>query len=103
MVILFFSTPLFCYYDPKSYVTKLKKPITCAHIQHQYVLLLWKYLLHRHGEKQSIRIYSNLVQIYLDMLRFGLEINMRFRTRIDFRATHDALEKMATLDIKNLH
>ena len=84
-------------------MTKMKKSIHCVNIQYQYATLLWKYLCFRHGDDQSVRIYSNLVQIYLSMLRFGLEINMRFRTRIDFRATHEALEKMATFNLKNSH
>lgn len=76
----------------------MKKSIPCVNIQHQYVILLWKYLLFRHGDEQTIQIYSNLIRIYLSMLRFALEMNMRFRTRIDFRSTHEALEKMTTLD-----
>lgn len=84
-------------------MTKMRKSIPCVNIQHQYVTLLWKYLLFRHGEQRSIQIYSNLVQIYLDMLRFALDINMRFRTRIDFRATHEALDKMAIVNMTNIH
>ena len=84
-------------------MTKMRKSIPCVNIQHQYVTLLWKYLLLRHGDEGSSRIYSNLIQIYLDMLRFALDINTRFRTRIDFRATHEALDKMAILNVTNVH
>jgi hypothetical protein len=100
LVTLFFSTPLFSYYDPKLPVIKTKKKLPSIDIQNAYVTLLWKYLLYRHGYMESVRIYSNLIQVYLHMLRVGIEINLRFRAHMDLKMIHETLEKIATIDIQ---
>jgi hypothetical protein len=79
----------------------MKKRIPCINIQNAYVTLLWKYLLFRHGYMESVRIYSNLIQVYLHMLRIGIEINLRFRAQLDLIETQNILEKIVTLDINN--
>ncbi len=100
LVTLLFSTPLFAYYDLQSSAIKIKKKLPSIDIQNAYITLLWKYLLYRHGYMESVRIYSNLIQAYLHMLRVGISINLRFRTQRDLKMTHAALEKIATFDIQ---
>ncbi|CAF3382811.1 unnamed protein product [Rotaria socialis] len=99
IIILFFSTPLFSYYDPKSTAIKVRKNSLFIDIQTIYVNLLWKYLLNRHGPMESIRIYSNLAFAFLSMLRIGLEVNIRLRTRKDLAPIHETLDDLVKLDI----
>jgi hypothetical protein len=102
IVTLFFSTPLFSYYDPMSpSIIKMKEKLPFIDIQNAYVTLLWKYLLHRHGYMESVRIYSNLVHVFLHMLRIGIDINIRMRTQKELMVTHKTLDQLATLDINN--
>ncbi len=99
IIILFFSTPLFAYYDPKPSILKKKKKMPPIDTQHAYATLLWKYLTHRHGFMESVRIYSNLVHVFLNMLRVGVGINIRMRTDQGFVSTHETLDQLATIDI----
>ncbi len=101
LVTLFFSTPLYSYYDPQSSIIKMKKTVSFIDIQNSYVTLLWKYLLHRHGFMESVRIYSNLVHVFLHMLRVGIEIDIRLRTQQEFFVTHTTLDQLAELDINH--
>jgi len=101
LVILFFSTPLYSYYDPQSSIIKVKKTMSFIDIQNAYVTLLWKYLLHRHGFIESVRIYSNLVHVFLHMLRVGIEIDIRLRTQQEFFVTHTTLDQLVELDINH--
>jgi hypothetical protein len=101
LVTLFFSTPLYSYYDPQSSIIKMKKTVSFIDIQNSYVTLLWKYLLHRHGFMESVRIYSNLVHVFLHMLRVGIEIDIRLRTQQEFLVTHTTLDQLAELDINH--
>jgi hypothetical protein len=101
LVTLFFSTPLYSYYDPQSSIIKVKKTVSFIDIQNGYVTLLWKYLLHRHGFMESVRIYSNLVHVFLHMLRVGIEIDIRLRTQQEFFVTHTTLDQLAELDINH--
>jgi hypothetical protein len=101
LVILFFSTPLFSYYDPQSSIIKVNKKMSFIDIQNTYVNLLWKYLLHRHGFMESVRIYSNLIHVFLHMLRVEVAINIRLRTQHELLVTHKTLDQLAALDINN--
>jgi hypothetical protein len=101
LVTLFFSTPLFSYYDPMSSITKIKKKFSFIDIQNAYVLLLWKYLLNRHGYMESVRIYSNLIHVFLHMLRIGIDINIRLRTQKEFMLVHETLDQLSILDINH--
>jgi hypothetical protein len=75
----------------------MKKRLPSIDIQNAYIILLWKYLLHRHGFMESVRIYSNLTRVYLQMLRVGLAINMR--TQASFKVIDTTLNQLATLNI----
>ncbi|CAF3615648.1 unnamed protein product [Adineta steineri] len=101
IIVLFFSTSLFSYYDSKPTDLKVKKKPPFVDIQNAYVTLLWKYLLHRHGYMESVRIFSNLIHVYLNMLRVGLYINIRLRTQTDFLAAHETLDQLTRVDINN--
>ncbi|CAF0804194.1 unnamed protein product [Adineta ricciae] len=98
IIVIFFSTPLFCYYDSKSSVSRLKKTSPLFDRQNAYVTLLWKYLLHRHGDIESVRIYSNLMRVYLNMLRAGLLVNIHVRSHRDLLPAHETLDQAAILD-----
>lgn len=102
LITLFFSSSLFSYYDPQIPMNKMKKKLSSSiEIQNAYASLLWKYLLYRHGYMESVRIFSNLNQAYLQMLRVGLDINMRVRTQMDFRIANAKLEQLTTLNVSN--
>lgn len=99
MIVIFFSTPLFSYYDPKTTVVKVRKNSLFIDIQNIYVNLLWKYLLYRHGPIESVRIFSNLIFVFLNMLHIGLNINIRLRTDKQFLPVHETLDALTKLDI----
>ncbi|UJR27536.1 hypothetical protein I4U23_008818 [Adineta vaga] len=99
IIVLLFSTPLFCYYDSKCSTTQTRKVSSISDRQNAYATLLWKYLLHRHGYMESIRIYSNLMHIYLNMLRVGLFINIRVRSQKELVTVHETLDRVVIPDM----
>jgi hypothetical protein len=99
IIVLFFSTPLHYYYDCQTSTPILKKKRVLCQAQNGYVNLLWKYLLHRHGLMESVRIFSNLICVYLKMQSVGYGIHVQLRTRKELVSTHDTLNKLITLDI----
>ncbi|CAF1210962.1 unnamed protein product [Adineta steineri] len=102
VVILFFSTPLH-YHDDYSTPTKiLKKKQAIFQAQSAYITLLWKYLTHRYGSVGSIRIYLNLVHVYMKMQEVGYGMYMQLTTQKDLVPTHETLSKLVTLDINDM-
>lgn len=97
LLILFFSTPLNCYYDQSSPEISVRSK-TIIDIQNSYVTLLWNYLLHRHNSLDAIRIFSNLNGIYLRMQRISQAINTEIRTRNDLFALHQAFSRAVLID-----
>ncbi len=67
-------------------------------IQNSYVTLLWNYLLHRHGDIDAIRIFSNLNGIYLRMQRISQAVNTEIRTRNDLSTLHEAFNRAVIID-----
>ena len=103
VITLFFSSPLH-YHDEGPTLTpilKKKKPVRQA--QNAYVTLLWKYLLHRYGEGEGVRIYSNLVLVYMKMQSVGFKIYTRLRTKEDLRSTDETLNKLVAVNITGKH
>ncbi|CAF3363779.1 unnamed protein product [Rotaria sp. Silwood1] len=100
IIVLFFSTPLFSYYAPKSTIIRVKNNLSFITIQNTYISLLWKYLLYRHGPMESIRIFSNLIQIFLNMLRVGIDIHTRLRMEKHLVSIDETLDELVQLDIK---
>ena len=103
VITLFFSSPLH-YHDEGPTLTpilKKKKPVRQA--QNAYVTLLWKYLLHRYGEGEGVRIYSNLVLVYMKMQRVGFDIYMQLRTRRELLPVNETLNKLVTVDVHEDH
>jgi hypothetical protein len=98
IITLFFSTPLHYHHDCSTPTPILKKKRPLCQVQNAYVTLLWKYLLHRHGYMESVRIYSNLVHVYLKMQDVGFCINLQLRTRKDLMPIHGTISKLVTLD-----
>ncbi|CAF2397904.1 unnamed protein product [Rotaria sp. Silwood2] len=99
IIVLFFSTPLFSYYDSKSKKIKVKKKLPFIDIQNTYATLLWIYLLYRHGPLESVRIYSNVIRIFLNMLRVGIDIHMRLRMEKYLISIDTTLDELVQLDI----
>ncbi|CAF3973624.1 unnamed protein product [Adineta steineri] len=101
VVILFFSTPLH-YHDDSPTPTKiLKKKQAIFQTQNGYITLLWKYLTYRYGSEGSIRIYLNLVHVYMKMQQVGYGVYTQLRTQKDLVPTHETLNKLVTLDIND--
>ncbi|UJR21642.1 hypothetical protein I4U23_024719 [Adineta vaga] len=101
MVVLYFSSSLFCLYDVRPTFKIPKKKTAIRVIQDAYVILLWNYLLHRYGDLNAVQIYSNLILVYLKMQRVGFDIGLRVRTRHELTDTHKVLNQLLTLDIKD--
>ena len=98
LFILFFSSPLYCYYDRSLPEVVPERKLGLNQIQNSYVLLLWHYLLHRHGFDDSVRIYANLVRAYLQMQRIAQAANTEIRTRHDLIDLNRAFNRAAILD-----
>ena len=99
LLILFFSTPLHCYYDHSSpEISPPPRTQTLVEIQNSYVTLLWNYLLHRHNSLDAIRIFSNLNGIYLRMQRISQAINTEIRTRNDLFSLHQAFNRAVMIE-----
>jgi hypothetical protein len=102
IVTLFFSTPLHYHDDCPTPTPILKKKQPTHQIQNAYATLLWKYISHRHGDLEAVRIYSNLIHVYLKMQRVGFGIYTHLRTQKELMATHETLNKLVTLDINDV-
>jgi hypothetical protein len=102
IIVLFFSTCLFSCYDSKSSMVKMKKKSPFIVIQNDYVTLLWKYLLNRHGYMESARIYSNLISVYLNMLRIGLSVYIRYQTEKEYGVVQAKFDQLITLNINDV-
>lgn len=99
VITLFFSTPLH-YHDEGPLLTPiLKKKAAVRQTQNAYIGLLWKYLLHRYGNDGAVRIYSNLVFVYLKMQSIGFDIYMYLKDKRELQPTHETINKLVTLDI----
>lgn len=99
ITVLFFSTSLFSYYEPATTMEELNHESSYIEIQNAYVTLLWKYLLYRHGPIESARIFSNLILVFLNMLRVGLSINIRLRTEKRLIKLHKTFDRLPNLNI----
>jgi hypothetical protein len=98
LLVLFFSTPLNCYYDHSLPVLTENRRLAMIEIQNSYVTLLWKYLSHRHGDMDAIRIFSNLNGIYLRMQRISQAVNTEIRTRNDLSTLHEEFNRAVIID-----
>ena len=101
IIILFFSTPLHYHDDCPTSTPILKKKFPVYQVQNAYTTLLWKYLIHRHGEMESIRIYSNLVHVYIKMQSVGFGIYIRLRTQQSLLETDQVLSELVTLNVND--
>jgi len=102
IVTLIFSTSLFSYFDPKISQFKPKKKQPFLNLQNIYATLLWKYLVHRHGWLEAIRIYMNLVHTYLHQIRIGTNINIRLRTHQELIFAHETLDQLSSLTLNEI-
>ncbi|CAF3566477.1 unnamed protein product [Rotaria sordida] len=93
LLILFFSTPLLCYYDHSLPDLSYEHRLDLNKIQHSFIILLWNYLSHRHGYFDAVRIFSNIICIYLQMQRISRAINHEIRTRNDLVDVNQALNR----------
>ncbi|CAF1094896.1 unnamed protein product [Adineta steineri] len=98
LLILFFSTPLHCYYNNSLPEISLNQRIALVEIQHSYINLLWNYLSHRHGDIEVIRIFSNLTSVYLSMQRISQAINTIIRTRDDLSTLNESFDRAVVID-----
>ena len=94
MIILFFSTPLHYHNDGQIVTPLLKKKSVVMDAQNAYATLIWKYLLYRHQEHEAVRIYSDLIRVYLKMQHVGFQIYLQLRSKQELAQTHDALQKL---------
>ncbi|UJR27535.1 hypothetical protein I4U23_008817 [Adineta vaga] len=102
VVILFFSTPLH-YHDNCATPTKiLKKKQPLIQIQNAYATLLWKYLLYRYDMMGAVRIFSNLVNVYIKMQTVGFGIYTQLATQKNLIPTNETLNKLVTLDVNEV-
>ncbi|CAF1961849.1 unnamed protein product [Rotaria magnacalcarata] len=83
LITLFFSTPLLCLYDRSLPNISKENRLDINKIQNSFTTLLWNYLSHRHGCFDAIRIFSNLIYIYLQMQRISQAMNHEVQMRND--------------------
>ena len=93
LLILFISNPLLCYYDISLPKISHDSRLHIYRIQDSFVTLLWNYLLYRHGYMGAVRIYSNLICIYLQMQRICRSINHKIRKRSDLQPINQILDQ----------
>lgn len=98
LTILFFSTSLSCSNDGTSNDATRQKIRNLNEIQENFVVLLWKYLLHRHGQNDAVRIFSNLIRIYLEMQSLSHQVALQIRQRSDLSALSRALSQAVVFD-----
>jgi len=98
LLILFFSTPLICHYDPLLPDISHDNRLDINRIQNSFTILLCNYLSHRHGYCDAIRIFSNLIHVYLQMQRITGAITQQTRTRSDLAVMHQALSRAVVLE-----
>jgi hypothetical protein len=102
VVILFFSSPLHYHDDCPTPTSIVRKTLTINRVQNAYTTLLWRYLLYRHDFKESVRIYCNLIHVYMKMQHVGYGIYTHLRTQQDLVSTHETLNRLVTLDINDV-
>ncbi len=98
LLILFFSTPLNCYFDLSLPNISNENRLYLNRIQDSFTLLLWNYLLHRHGYINAVRIFSNFIRIYLQTQRFSRAVHQEVRTRMDLIPMNQALSQAAVFE-----
>jgi len=97
LLILFFSSPLSCFYDGTSIEQPVKSKSNLIKIQDSFCNLLWSYLLHRHGPIDAVRIFSNTVRVYLQLQRTSRSINHLVRTRTDLKSMNQSFNQAIRL------
>lgn len=98
MITMFFSTPLHYHNEGPLLTPILKNKVPLRQTQNAYVTLLWKYLLHRYGDDEAVRIYMNLLSVYMKMQSVGFGIYTNLRTKEELRSTHETLVKLVVSD-----
>ncbi|CAF4181302.1 unnamed protein product [Rotaria sp. Silwood2] len=101
LLVLFFSTPLHCYYQSTLPEIDVNRRQAIMKVQNIYITLLWKYLSHRHGDTGAIRIFLNLNAVYLRMQRISQAVNKEIRTRNDLSALNEAFNRAVIIDSDN--
>lgn len=91
--MLFFSAPLYCYFDRSLPEIDSQRKISLFEAQNSYSTLLWGYLLHRHGLREAVRIFTSLIRIYLRMQRFSQTVNAVVRTRTDLTGLNEKMNQ----------
>ena len=98
LIILFFSTPLLCYFDSTLPQIAAESIVYLNKIQNSFVNLLWNYLLHRQGYLGTIRILNNLIRAYLQSQRFLQTIQHKLRTQRDLDEMNTMLKRAYVFD-----
>ena len=100
LLILFFSSPLSCYYDRSLPDIPMKNRLDLNQIQDSFTSLLWNYLVYRHGSIDAVRIFSNFIRVYLQMQQFSRSINHLARTRRDLLVMNEAFNQAVVFETK---
>ncbi|CAF1013550.1 unnamed protein product [Adineta ricciae] len=98
LIILFFSTPLLCYFDPTLPAISIASIVYLNKIQNSFVNLLWNYLLHRQGYLGTIRILNNLIRAYLQSQKFLQTIQHQLQTQRDLDEMNTMLKRAYVFD-----
>lgn len=99
IITLFFSTPLH-YHNYDQIVTPLfKKKQQIFKIQNAYGTLLWKYLVYRHQEREAVRIFFNLIRIYLKMQQVGYGMFLNLQSKQELASAQELLHKLVTTNL----
>ncbi|UJR27537.1 hypothetical protein I4U23_008819 [Adineta vaga] len=98
LLVLFFSTPLLCYYNPSLPKISLNNNIYLNQIQNSFVNLLWRYLVHRQEYFNAIRVFANLIRIYLHTQRVGYTLDQQRQTRQDLNQMNQLFNRILVFE-----
>ena len=95
LVVLFLSSSLECRYGIS--------PPTIPHqnvfqLQQRFTTILWKYLCYRYNNVDALRIFTNLIGLFLRLQEFSQRIDEIIRTRTDLRYLDRKLCRAVTID-----
>ena len=98
LIILFFSSPLQCSNDRILSNVPFERKLIFNRIQESYVILLWNYLVHRHGDVDAVRIFFNLTRIFLQMQCFFDKVDAQIQMRADLLPLDQILSRASFFD-----
>ena len=100
LLILFFTPSLSCVHSFHRSSRIIRTRNIFTDIRNTYVALLWNYLLHRYGHIEAVRIYVNLITIYMKMQGIAFKIGVQIQTRPELMSIYQTIDQFLTRNIR---